>query len=164
MVPNKSYSFMRKNFSLLEEYFSLSGWEVNIRQSIGVIYLRNVKGRNKANIKSVPTKAALLLRLMYEEKKTEARNSNNVCFKVNELVTKMLNFRLVDKRPNDKDLKDILKFFRDCNAIIRLDARDDFIEDVYIIMPVITVLVPDEKINALKDKIGEEVDTDEAAE
>ena len=160
-VINEKFNFVRRNFELFEEYFMLSGWILE-RKNNETIYIRNETGINRVILKLLTTKMLIALRVIYDEKRKKSSNSNRVQFKLNELYNKMLHdFGLIDTMPSKTDRDSSIKMIEKYNIIVKAAVAEDEMDNVYVIMPSITVAVSDERINMIYNQLKEEELTDE---
>lgn len=155
-VINEKFNFVRRNFELFEEYFMLSGWILE-RKNNETIYIRNETGSNRVILKLLTTKMLIALRVMYDEKRKTSSNSNRVQFKLSELYNKMLHdFGLIDSMPSKTDRDSSIKIIEKYNIIVKAAVAEDEMDNVYVIMPSITVAVSDDRINMIYNQLKEE--------
>lgn len=160
-VINEKFNFVRRNFELFEEYFMLSGWILE-RKNNETIYIRNETGSNRVILKLLTTKMLIALRVMYDEKRKTSSNSNRVQFKLSELYNKMLHdFGLIDSMPSKTDRDSSIKIIEKYNIIVKAAVAEDEMDNVYVIMPSITVAVSDDIINMIYNQLKEENLADE---
>ena len=160
-VINEKFNFVRRNFELFEEYFMLSGWILE-RKNNETIYIRNETGSNRVILKLLTTKMLIALRVMYDEKRKTSTNSNRVQFKLSELYNKMLHdFGLIDSMPSKTDRDSSIKIIEKYNIIVKAAVAEDEMDNVYVIMPSITVAVSDDRINMIYNQLKEEDLADE---
>ena len=160
-VINEKFNFVRRNFELFEEYFMLSGWILE-RKNNETIYIRNETGSNRVMLKLLTTKMLIALRVMYDEKRKTSSNSNRVQFKLSELYNKMLHdFGLIDSMPSKTDRDSSIKIIEKYNIIVKAAVAEDEMDNVYVIMPSITVAVSDDRINMIYNQLKEEDLADE---
>ena len=135
----------------------LSGWILE-RKNNETIYIRNETGSNRVILKLLTTKMLIALRVMYDEKRKTSSNSNRVQFKLSELYNKMLHdFGLIDSMPSKTDRDSSIKIIEKYNIIVKAAVA----ENVYVIMPSITVAVSDDRINMIYNQLKEEDLADE---
>lgn len=160
-VINEKFNFVRRNFELFEEYFMLSGWILE-RKNNETIYIRNETGSNRVILKLLTTKMLIALRVMYDEKRKTSSNSNRVQFKLSELYNNMLHdFGLIDSMPSKTDRDSSIKIIEKYNIIVKAAVAEDEMDNVYVIMPSITVAVSDDRINMIYNQLKEEDLADE---
>jgi len=88
-LPNKDYQFATRFFSLLEEYFAVSGWRLECDDIYGVISLINIYDNNRYRLDQFTTLFLYTCRLVYEEKRESASSFHSVLTSTNEIVQKM---------------------------------------------------------------------------
>lgn len=104
----------------------------------------------------------IALRVMYDEKRKTSSKSNRVQFKLSELYNKMLHdFGLIDSMPSKTDRDSSIKIIEKYNIIVKAAVAEDEMDNVYVIMPSITVAVSDDRINMIYNQLKEEDLADE---
>jgi len=147
---SKDYLYIERNFDLLYEYLMLSGWKLYKDSQYGVVYVRNIFNNNKLTLNKLPTIILIILRIIYEEKRTQASSSNHVCITVSDMLNKLVHeFSIYNKRPSLKEMKDSLKIIEEHNIIYKLGENFDDIECRIIILPSILIAVSNEKVKSI---------------
>ncbi len=161
---NPDYRFIERHLELFRQYLRLSGWELQKDNNYGVIALYNRLELNRARLNKRTTIILYILRLIYEEKREKLSLKKEIITRVGEVVEKMINLGLTDKKPSNKDLIDAFGALRRHQIIDRLDSDVTQPETGIIIYPSILFVVTNEKINEiyeLAEAYQEEMDNEE---
>ncbi len=108
---DSDYYYILNNRDAFDSFFDLLGYELIIREDLGVIALYNPFGTGRIQLKKIESILLLILRLLYIEKKKELSTSSDVVILVDEIYDKynMLNLRVkLDKTT----MRNALRLFR----------------------------------------------------
>ena len=162
--PNSNYNFIVRNFEIFEEYFKMTHYKLERDDNYHVISLSNELGYNHQKMDKYTTLFLLTLRLMYDEAKEQAATSEVVYTTTSQIIYKMIDLKLIDKKPTIKSTVDVLRFMASHNIITKIDkAFDDFSANL-VILPTILFVISNEKINAIfqimfkRDENGNEIE------
>lgn len=156
-LNEKVYTFIRLNFELLNNFFSLIGFDLVDRADIGVYYIKSDSNKFLKNIKKNDTIILLVLRVLYEEQMEKVTISKNVEIKYDQLQQKLLNinFEYVSKeRVQISHIIDSLKLLRSHNIIKFVGSKinDDTVITIY---PSIEVILDFNLIGNVLNKLDE---------
>ena len=101
------------------------------------------------------------LRLVYEERR-DALDSSFVAITTGELITKMLETDLIDKKPSNKDISQALRKIRETNVIAKGKGNFDDENTKIMILPSILILLSETKLKETFDKLRKDADKEEA--
>lgn len=161
---NPDYRFIERHLEIFRQYLRLSGWELQKDNNYGVIALYNRFELNRAYLDKRTTIILYILRLIYEEKREKLSLKREIITRVGEVVEKMINLGLADKKPSNKDLLNAFGALRRYQIIDRLDSDLTQPETGIIIYPSILFIVTNEKISEIYELIGIETDDEEELE
>jgi len=164
---NPDYRFIERHMDLFRQYLRLSGWELQKDNNYGVIALYNRLELNRAHLNKRTTIILYVLRLIYEEKREKLSLKKEIVTRVGEVVEKMINLGLTDKKPSNKELADAFAALRRHQIIDRLDSDLSQPETGIIIYPSILFVVTNEKISEiyrLAEDYAQETDEEEDME
>ncbi len=151
---SKDYRYIERNFALFSDYLSLSGWRIYKDSQYGMIYVRNEEGYNKLSLNKLATVMLITMRLIYEERRLQASNTNDVCITVAELFGKIVNdFSVYPKKPPQKEIKDCFRIFESHNILYKLDDSYDNLDCRFVILPSILIAVSNEKCKTICDTL-----------
>jgi hypothetical protein len=149
---SKDYRFIESNFDLIYDYFQLCGWKLYKDIQYGVIYVRNTDGYNRLTLNKLTTVMLITMRFIYEEFRSQASISNDVCITVGALFVKIVNeFSIYPKKPSQKEIKDSFRILEAHNLIQKLDESFEDVECRFVILPSILIAVPNEKCKTICD-------------
>lgn len=164
-IISRDYRFIERNFELFSDYLSLSGWNIYKDSQYGIIYVRNVQGYNKLALNKLATVMLITMRIIYEERRVQASNTNDVCITVSELFGKIVNdFSVYPKKPPQKEIKDCFRIFEQHNILYKQDDSYENLECRFVVLPSILVAVSNEKCKSICDTLNadkEEADYEE---
>lgn len=162
--PNSNYNFIVRNFEIFENYFKMTHYKLERDDNYHVISLSNELGYNHQKMDKFTTLFLLTLRLMYDEAKEQAATSEVVYTTTSQIIYKMIDLKLIDKKPTIKSTVDVLRFMISHNIITKIDkSLDDFSANL-VILPTILFVISNEKINAIfqimfkRDENGQEIE------
>ncbi len=162
--PNSNYNFIVRNFEIFENYFKMTHYKLERDDNYHVISLANELGYNHQKMDKFTTLFLLTLRLMYDEAKEQAATSEVVYTTTSQIIYKMIDLKLIDKKPTIKATVDVLRFMISHNIITKIDkSLDDFSANL-VILPTILFVISNEKINAIfqimfkRDENGQEIE------
>lgn len=154
-LVSREYRFIENEFELFSDYLSLGGWKIYKDAQYGIIYVRNVEGYNKLALNKLTTVMLITMRIIYEDMRVQASNTNDVCVNIGELFGKIVNeFSLYPKKPPQKEIKESFRILENHNIIRRLDESYDDIECRFVVLPSILVAVPNEKCKTICDMLN----------
>lgn len=148
---NADYRFVEKYFDLFAKYLEMFGYELDKDDVYGIIALKNKYGHNIVRLDKFPTLMLLTLRMIYDDGRSEsAYSSNNVVYTtVGAIIQKMFEIKVIVKKPTIKEMTDAFKMISRYNVISKLDKTYEDATANIVIMPTITRVVSNEKINAI---------------
>ncbi|MGN0579034.1 MAG: DUF4194 domain-containing protein [Ruminiclostridium sp.] len=156
---SKEYRFIEANYELFYDYLELCGWKIYKDVQYGVIYVRNVNGLNRLSLNKLTTVMLITMRLIYEELRTQASSTNDVCTTTGDLFGKIVNeFSIYPKKPAQKEIKDAFRVLEAHNLIRKLDESYDDIECRFVILPSVLIAVPNEKCKTICDNFKAEAE------
>ena len=159
---SKEYHYIDHNFELFYDYLELSGWKIYKESQYGIIYVRNTEGYNKLVMNKLSTVMLVTMRIIYEDHRAQASNTNDVCSSVGELFGKIVNeFSVYTKKPPQKEVKEAFKILESHNLIRKIDESYDDFECRFMILPSVLIAVPNEKCKTICDTLKTETEESE---
>lgn len=163
---NADYRFMERYFDIFSDYLKVINFDLKIDEALGFIYLDNEYGYNKLRVDKLTTLILFTLRNIYDEEKEKNTISNVVYLTVGSIVYKLLELNIVNKKPTIKDMTDSLRLLVNQNVITKIEGAIEDSECLLAILPTITKIVSNEKIDAIysmvfdndEDVVTQEVD------
>lgn len=164
MVINKDFRFVERHHSLIEQYLEIAGWHVQNDAYRGVIAVYNRFGTNRYRLDKHTTYFLYTLRLIYEECREKVALARQCTTTVGEMVEKMFYLGLVDKKPPDNSLREGLNTLKRFNIIERIEGDWATADTRIVVYPSIEMIISNEKISNLYDRLTEEGEKDETAD
>jgi hypothetical protein len=153
---HRDYRFVDRHFDVFTGYLELGGWTLWRDTTYGVIHLGSAYEYNKVQFNKFTTLILLTLRLLFEERREEISLRNEVVIATYEVVEKLMNLNLIDKRPAFKDLSESLRILGNYHIITRLEkGKWEAPDTKLMILPSILFILPNEGISKLKDLLEE---------
>ncbi len=149
MKINPDYRFIERNFSLFLEYLGYSGWVMEKDNTYGVISLNNSYDYNRVKLNRITTLILYILRLIFEEEREKVFLRNEIKTTTGEVIRKMLNMGLINKKPSDKDLIDSFRQLSNHNITAKIDGSWEDGNTGLIIYPSILFVLTNEKISRI---------------
>ncbi|MDD5936054.1 MAG: DUF4194 domain-containing protein [Clostridiales bacterium] len=122
------YYFILRYRSIFEEYIKVLGYRLDINEEYGVVQMINQENTNRLNLKLFESIILILLRILYDEKRSELSLSNDVIIDVGEIQDKYLALKIRDKLIDKTTMNNTLKLLKKFNLIELLDkdmTRED---------------------------------------
>jgi hypothetical protein len=154
---NPDYRFVERYFEIFSNYLSIAGWELQKDNNYGVISLYNRFEQNRARLKKFDTLMLFVLRLLYEEEREKLSLRKEVIVTKGDILKKLLNIGVIDKKPAEKDIRDALNLFKNYQIIEKIENSADDYESKIIIYPTILFIITNEKINSIYNMLKEDV-------
>ncbi|NMA02822.1 MAG: DUF4194 domain-containing protein [Clostridia bacterium] len=164
LTISRDYRYIERHFSLLNEYLKMAGWHIQADSYLGVMAAYNRFGTNRYRLDKHTTFFLYTLRLIYEEQREKLTLAKHGFTTVGELVEKMFNLGLVEKKPPDTALRGGLSTLKKFQIIDRIEGDWTSPETRIIIYPAIFLVVTNEKISHVYDHLMDEGDEDETIE
>jgi hypothetical protein len=96
-LPNNDYRTVMKLFSLLQEYFAVTGWELSKDENYGYVSLINIYDNNRMRFDRFTTLFLYTCRLIYEEGREQAGSFHVVVTDTSTVIEKMRMLGLLDR-------------------------------------------------------------------
>ncbi|MDD3383294.1 MAG: DUF4194 domain-containing protein [Bacilli bacterium] len=147
------YRFFERNYELFQDYLEIAGYSISKDDSEGIISISNIYFTNILRLDKFTTLFLLILRQIYDEEKEKAPSGNVVFVKGSEIVVKMIDNKLLTKKPTIKDMTDVLRLLIRHNIIAKFDGNIEDSNVTLTIYPTILKVVSNEKITAIYDNM-----------
>jgi len=108
-VPNKDYQLANRFFSLLNDYFEITGWRLSRDDNYGYMSLINIYDHNRYRFEQFTTLFLYTCRLIYEEQREQASSFHTVCTSTSDIVEKMTTLGLLKSRKGKSTQKERLE-------------------------------------------------------
>jgi len=153
---NGDYRFFERYLSIFTEYLEIAGYEIDKDDADGIISLNNRFEYNVSRLDKFTTLMLLVLRETYDDGREKNTTKNVVYISISDLVLKMIDRKLIVKKPAIKDVVDALRTLIKHNIITKYEGDIDNSGCIILIYPTITKLVSNEKITAIYEAVFKE--------
>lgn len=120
-ATKSDYYYVLRYRHIFEEYIKVLGFRLDINEEYGVVQMVNQENTNRLNLKLYESIILILLRILYDEKRSELSLSNDVVVDVGEIQDKYVALKIRDKLIDKTTLNNTLRLFKRCNLIEPLD-------------------------------------------
>ena len=158
MRVNPDYRFVERYFNVFEEYLKISGWHIEKDNILGVVALSNEYQDNKLRIDRETSLILFVIRLIYENEKSEASGVNQAIYMTTPMLIKeMLEHGIVmpGKRLTGRGIARSLRFLANHNIISKVSGSYDEGNVNFYILPSIMYALNNEKIVLLSQLLDE---------
>jgi len=147
------YRFFERNFEIFQDYLDIAGYSVLKDDAEGIISITNIYFTNLLRVDKFTTLFLLTLRQMYDEEKEKAPSSNAIFVRGSDIIIRMIDNKLLTKKPTIKDMTDVLRLLIRHNVIAKFDGNIEDSNVILTIYPTILKVVSNEKITAIYDNM-----------
>ena len=163
---NESFSFVMTHYDAIEELLERCGWKLCQNTQAGVLYLSSEYAPAKVILTKMESYFLLAIRVLYEEKKTQASASGEVFITTREIVEWLTTLGAVEqvtKQDREKALQTLAKK----NIIARMTGKLGEMDAKLAILPSVVCALSAEKMKAVVNMLAaqaQEQEPDTAAE
>ena len=146
---NADYRFIEKFYDLFDGYLKVINYKLVTDEVLGVIYLENEYGYNKLRLDKLTTLVLFTLRTIYDEEKEKNATSSVVYITTASLIYKLLELKIVAKKPTMKDIVESIRLLVNQNILTKIEGNMEDSACQLAILPTILLVVSNEKIDAI---------------
>ena len=161
---NESYSFITAHYQAIEELLDRTGWRLCHDDRSGVLYLSSDYAQAKIILTKTESFFLLAMRLLYDEKKTQASASGEVFVTVRDVIEQLTTLGALDKvtkQERDKSLRTLAGK----NIVARMNGKWGDMDCRLAILPSVVCAISAEKTKAVLEMMSTpEGDGDEGEE
>ncbi len=163
---NESYSFVMAHYEAIEELLDRTGWRLCHDDRSGVLYLSSNYAQAKIILTKTESFFLLSMRLLYDEKKTQASASGEVFVTVRDVIEQLTTLGALDKvtkQERDKSLRTLAGK----NIVARMSGKWGDMDCRLAILPSVVCAISAEKTKAVLEMMStpeEDGDEDEERE
>ena len=156
-LPNSDYQMASRIFPLLQEYFSVTGWQLEKDDNYGIMFLFNLYDHNRLRIDRFTTLFLYTCRLVYEEEREQANSFHTVRTDTQTIVEKMRMLGLLDKgKTTQKERIDAQRTLAHYNIIQKMESSAWNSEgNQILVLPSILSIVSNRGINDMMAELEE---------
>ena len=155
-MPSSDYTMISRLFSVMQEYFSVSGWKLEKDNNYGVISLINIYDHNRLRVDRFTTLFLYTCRLIYEEHREESGQLHTVRTDTQTIVEKMRMLGLLEKgKTSQKERLDAQRTLSHYNVLQKMDSTWSNEGNQLLILPSILSMVSNQGINDMMIELEE---------
>jgi len=156
-LPNSDYQMASRIFPLLQEYFSVTGWQLEKDDNYGIMFLFNLYDHNRLRIDRFTTLFLYTCRLVYEEEREQANSFHTVRTDTQTIVEKMRMLGLLEKgKTTQKERIDAQRTLAHYNIIQKMESSAWNSEgNQILVLPSILSIVSNRGINDMMAELEE---------
>lgn len=162
---NEDYSFVMAHYEAIEELLDRSGWELCHDPRVGVLYLSSDYAQAKMILTQLESYFLLAMRLIYDEKKTQASASGEVFITAREIVEQLTSLNAIDQ-VNKRERGKALRTLAGKNIVAKMTGKWEDPDVRLAILPSIVCALSPDKTKAVAKMLtaGTEIDEEEMDE
>ena len=146
---NADYRFIERYITLFEGYLEVIDYKLTIDEGLGVVFLTNDYGYNKMRLDKLTTLILFTLRTIYDEEREKNASKGIVYLSTASLIYKLLELKIVSKKPTMKDITDSIRLLVNQNILTKIEGSIEESSCQLAILPTILLAVSNEKIDAI---------------
>lgn len=153
---NSDFRFIERHFDVMESYLSYSGWRLEKDLLAGVFYIINEFEDNRIRFDREVSLILFVLRLIYENEKSESSQSGESVYLTTTSVLKLMYDRgisLPNRKINGRLVGRALKILADHNIIAKVSGNYDEGNATFYLLPSILYAVDQQKIVAISEAL-----------
>lgn len=155
-MPSSDYTMVSRLFSVMQEYFSVSGWKLEKDDNYGVISLINIYDHNRLRVDRFTTLFLYTCRLIYEEHREESGQFHTIRTDTQTIVEKMRMLGLLEKgKTSQKERLDAQRTLSHYNVLQKMDSTWSNEGNQLLILPSILSMVSNQGINDMMIELKE---------
>lgn len=160
---NDSFSFIMAHYDAVAELLDRCGWKLCHDPRAGVLYLSSEYALSKVVLTKMESYFLLALRLLYDEKKTQASASGEVFVTTKEIVEQLTMLNTVDQI-SKKEREQALRTLAGKNIITRMTGKWGEMDAKLAVLPSVVCAISAEKTKAVLHMMSTQVSEREGEE
>jgi hypothetical protein len=145
---NDSYSFVMAHYNAFEELLDRCGWRLCHNDRSGILYLASDYTQAKIILTKMESYFLLAMRLLYDEKKTQASTSGEVFITIRDIVDRLTTLGAVEQTTKQERAK-ALRTLAGKNIVARMMGKWEDMDARLAILPSIICALSTDKIKAV---------------
>lgn len=156
-LPNSDYRMATRLYSLLFDYFAVTGWRLEKDDNYGMMSLINIFDNNRLRIDRFTTLFLYTCRLIYEEEREHLNNFHIIKTDTQTIVEKMRTLGLLEKgKSTQKERIEAQRTLAHYNIIQKMEKSAWSAEgNQMLILPSILMIVSNQRINDMMCQLEE---------
>jgi len=143
---NAGYSFIMSHFDAVEELLERCGWKLHHDEQVRVLHLTSDYTIAKVVLGKIESYFLLALRLLYDDKKTQATASGEVIITVREIIEQLTTLGAVDS-VTKQDREKAIRTLGGKNIISRMTGKWGDMDARLAILPSVICAISSDKTN-----------------
>lgn len=156
-LPNRDYQFAMRFFSILRDYFGVTGWRLENDDIYGFMSLINIYDHNRYRLDQFTTFFLYACRLIYEEQREQAGSFHTVLTSTHDIVQKMASLNLLKNgKTTQKERIEAQRALAHFNIIEKMEsAAWEADGNRVLLLPSIMAIISNQGINDMMREIEE---------
>jgi hypothetical protein len=156
-LPNADYQMSTRLFTVMRDYFAVTGWQLEKDDNYGIISLINIYDHNRLRIDRFTTLFLYTCRLIYEEEREQASSFHTVKTDTQTVVEKMRMLGLLDKgKTTQKERVEAQRTLMHYNIIQKMESAAWSNDgNQILILPSILSIISNQGINDMMTEMEE---------
>ena len=157
---NEDYSFVMAHYKAIEELLDRCGWELCHDPRACVLYLSSDYAQAKMILTQLESYFLLAMRLIYDDKKTQASASGEVFVTAREIVEQLTSLNAIDQ-VNKRDRGKALRTLAGKNIVAKMTGKWEDPDVRLAILPSIVCALSPDKTKAVAQMLTASTETQE---
>ena len=145
---NESFSFIMAHYEAIEELLERCGWKLCQDPRAGVVYLSSEYAPAKVILSKIESYFLLAMRVLYDDKKTQASASGEVFVTTQEIVEWLTTVGAVEQ-VTKQDREKALRTLAGKNIVVRMTGKWGEMDSRLAILPAVVCAISAEKTKAV---------------
>lgn len=145
---NESFSFIMAHYEAIEELLERCGWKLCQDPRAGVVYLSSEYAPAKVILSKIESFFLLAMRVLYDDKKTQASASGEVFVTTQEIVEWLTTIGAVEQ-VTKQDREKALRTLAGKNIVVRMTGKWGEMDSRLAILPAVVCTISAEKTKAV---------------
>lgn len=157
---NDSFSFVMAHYDAIEELLERCGWKLCQDPGAGVLYLSSKYAPAKVILSKTESYFLLAMRLLYDEKRTQASASGEVFVTTREIVERLITLNAVDQVTKQEREK-ALRTLAGKNIVARMTGKWGEMDSKLAVLPSVSCALSAEKMKAVVNMLAAQLREEE---
>lgn len=145
---NESFSFIMAHYEAIDELLERCGWKLCQDPRAGVVYLSSEYAPAKVILSKIESYFLLAMRVLYDDKKTQASASGEVFVTTQEIVEWLTTIGAVEQ-VTKQDREKALRTLAGKNIVVRMTGKWGEMDSRLAILPAVVCAISAEKTKAV---------------
>lgn len=150
---NNDYLFVMSHYDAIEELLDRCGWELCNDSRCGVLYLSSQYAQAKISLTKMESYFLLAMRLLYDDKKTQASASGEVFATTREIIEQLTSLGAVEQ-VNKQERSKALRTLAARNIIAKMSGGWEELDTRLAILPSVVCALSSEKTKAVAQMLS----------